>query len=186
MGAAEETRATLAEEVAALEWYHTIELRPGVETPGWHDLRPVVKDVPFPAELAGRRCLDVGSFDGFWAFEMERRGAREVIAIDVLDPRRFDWPVGSDEAVIAEIGARKGEGRGFEVARAALGSSVERRELSVYDLTRAEVGTFDVVYLGSLLLHLRDPVGALERVHAVCDGELLLVDTIDLGLTLAH
>src|ERR687886_329868 len=179
------TGDALRAEVEALDWYHTLELAPGLETPGWFDTRPLAAELPWP-ELAGRRCLDVGSFDGFWAFEMERRGAREVVAIDVLDPRRFDWPVGSDEAVIAQIGARKGEGRGFEVARAALGSSVERRELSVYDLTRAEVGTFDVVYLGSLLLHLRDPVGALERVHAVCDGELLLVDTIDLGLTLAH
>jgi hypothetical protein len=28
--------------------------------------------------------------DGFWAFEMERRGAREVVAIDLVDPSRHD------------------------------------------------------------------------------------------------
>jgi tRNA (mo5U34)-methyltransferase len=55
-------------------------------------------------------------------------------------------------------------------------------ELSVYDLDPAEVGTFDYVYLGSLLLHLRDPVRALERTRLVCRGELLVVDTLDLHL----
>ena len=35
-----------------------------------------------PESLAGVRALDIGTFDGFWAFEMERRGA-EVVAIDI-------------------------------------------------------------------------------------------------------
>src|SRR3712207_740178 len=184
MGTAEQTGATLADEVAALEWYHTIELAPGVETPGWHDLRPVVKEVPFPQSLAGKRCLDVGTFDGFWAFEMERRGAAEVVAVDILDPQRWDWPAASDAAVVAEIGEAKAAGRGFEIARRALGSSVERLERSVYDLDPGDVGRFDVVFVGSLLVHLRDPVRALERVRAVCDGTLVAVDGIDLLLSL--
>src|SRR5262249_20625446 len=59
------------------DWYHTLELAPGVLTPGWVDVRPVVPRVPIPASLAGLRVLDVGTWDGFWAFEMERRGASE-------------------------------------------------------------------------------------------------------------
>ena len=56
------------------EWYHTIELRPGIETPGWFDVRGVAATLPWP-DLTGKRCLDVGTFDGFWAQEMVRRGA---------------------------------------------------------------------------------------------------------------
>jgi tRNA (mo5U34)-methyltransferase len=180
------TADALRAEVEALDWYHTLELRPGVVTPGWFDTRRVAPQLPWP-DLAGKRCLDVGTFDGFWAFEMEHRGAGEVVAIDILDPERWDWPVGSDPAHVAEIGTRKGRGRGFELAREALESSVERLELSVYDLSPETAGgAFDFVYLGSLLLHLRDPVRALERVRSVCRGELLLVDTIDIALTLAH
>jgi tRNA (mo5U34)-methyltransferase len=74
--------------VNAREWYHTLELAPGVETPGFFDLRPLLREFPLPPSLAGMRCLDVGTFDGFWAFAMERRGAAEVVAIDVLDPDR--------------------------------------------------------------------------------------------------
>lgn len=176
----------LREDVAALDWYHTLELEPGLETPGWFDARPIVDQVPLPAALTGRRCLDVGTFDGFWSFEMERRGASEVIAIDVLDPREWDWPVGSDPETVAAIGRRKAGGAGFELARRCLGSAVERRELSVYDLDRSTIGEFDVVYLGSLLIHLRDPVRALERVRSVCRGDLVLVDNVDLVLSMMH
>jgi tRNA (mo5U34)-methyltransferase len=174
----------LAAEVAALDWYHTIDLAPGLCTPGYLDTRPVVPDIPLPASLTGKRCLDVATFNGFWAFEMERRGAAEVVAIDVLDPLAWDWPVNSDEAAKAAIGRRHGRGKGFDVAKEALRSRVERRELSVYELDEATVGRFDVVYLGSLLVHLRDPVRALERIRSVCDGSLVVADGIDLPLSL--
>ncbi len=169
--------------MAAIQWYHTLELAPGVVTPGHLDTRTTVDRVPFPPSLAGSRCLDVGTFNGFWAFEMERRGADEVVAVDVLDPERWDWPTGSDPETIAAIGRRQGTGSGFEVAKRALGSSVRRLDMSVYDLDEREVGRFDLVYLGSLLIHLRDPVRALERVRDVCDGTLIVVDGIDLPLS---
>jgi tRNA (mo5U34)-methyltransferase len=175
----------MAAAVAALEWYHTIDLGDGIVTPGWHDARPIVGKIPWPASLAGKRCLDVGTFDGFWAFEMERRGAAEVVAIDLLDPAQWDWPVDSAPETIAAIGRRKGRGEGFEIARRALRSSVQRQELSVYDLDPAAIGRFDLVYLGSLLIHLRDPVRALERLREVCSGTMIVVDGIDLPLSVA-
>lgn len=178
---------SLAEDVAAREWYHTLELAPDVVTPGWFDTRALAERLPWP-DVAGRRCLDVGTFDGFWAFTMERRGAAEVIAVDLLDPTRWDWPPDSAPDVVADVGRRKGRGEGFVVAAQALGSSVRRLERSVYDLSPDEDGTFDVVYVGSLLLHLRDPLRALAAVRSVLrpGGELLLVDAIDLPLTLLH
>jgi hypothetical protein len=115
---------------------------------------------------------------------MERRGAAEVIGIDILDPRAWDWPVGASEEVIADLERRKEGGAGFEIARAALGSAATRRERSIYELDPEVDGEFDLVYLGSLLLHLRDPVRALERVRSVCRGQLLVVDAIDLPLSL--
>jgi tRNA (mo5U34)-methyltransferase len=172
----------LAATVAELDWYHTLELAPGVVTRGWQDTRDV--DIPF-GDLTGKRCLDVGTFDGAWAFAMERRGG-DVTAIDILDPEQWDWPALSDDAVRETIGARKALGRGFEVAAEALGSKVDRLDCSVYDLDPDVHGRFDVIYVGSLLIHLRDPVRALERVREVCAERLILCDGIDLTLTLAH
>jgi tRNA (mo5U34)-methyltransferase len=176
------SHAELRDQVEGRQWYHTLELAPGVLTPGWFDLRALADEV-LPASLAGKRCLDIGTFDGFWAFEMERRGAGEVLAIDILDPRRWDWPAGSSEEMLAALSQRKREGEGFEVAKRALGSSVERRELSIYDLDPGEVGQFDLIFLGSLLLHLRDPVQGLVAARSVCRGTLIVVDAIDLAKT---
>ena len=186
MSATETDSSKLAADVGAIDWYHTLELAPGLRTPGWLDHAPILGQVPFPESLAGMRCLDVATFNGYWAFEMERRGAAEVIGIDVLDPHAWDWPYGSDQETIATMAARQAGGRGFEIAKEALGSSVERLERSVYELDAADIGEFDVVYVGSLLVHLRDPVRALERVRSVCKGRLVVVDGIDLPTSLLH
>jgi tRNA (mo5U34)-methyltransferase len=169
---------------APRQWYHTLELAPGVVTPGWFDTRPVVAKLPLPASLEGMRCLDIGTFDGFWAFELERRGAAEVIATDLLDPEQWDWPADSPREVVRELAERKRGGEGFRAARDALGSRVQLVERSVYDLDPGELGEFDFAYLGSLLLHLRDPVRALEHVRSVVSGRLLVVDVYDPLLSL--
>jgi tRNA (mo5U34)-methyltransferase len=166
-------------------WYHTIELAADLVTPGWFDLRPIVEGMPWP-DVRDKRCLDVGTYDGFLAFELERRGAAEVVATDISDPSGWDWPLitreRGTEAVASTAGGKTG--MGFDIARRGLGSSVERVETSVYDLNPLEMGTFDVVVCGSLLLHLRDPVRALEAIRGVCDGVFLSAETIQLGLTL--
>lgn len=165
-------------------WYHTIDLPGGVVTPGWMDLRPIVSRLPWP-DVRGKRCLDVGTYDGFLAFELERRGAGSVVATDISDHAQWDWPRAARARGAEYLATVAGEkGRGFEEARGALGSSVEKREISVYDLSPSELGEFDVVVCGSLLLHLKDPVRALEAIRSVCRGQLLSAEQIDPVLTL--
>ena len=166
-------------------WYHTMEVAPGVETPGWFDLRPIVDRLPWP-DVRGKRCLDVGTWDGFLAFELERRGAGEVVATDLADYEGWDWPVrvrasGPDE-LRRMAGPRKGIG--FEIARELLGSSARLEPVDVYDLSPERVGEFDVVVCGSLLLHLRDPLRALDAIRSVCRGTLLSTNQVDPGRTL--
>ncbi|MGI8663295.1 MAG: class I SAM-dependent methyltransferase [Acidimicrobiales bacterium] len=166
---------SLRVEVESLPWYHTIELPGGIVTPGEYDHRPIVAKVPLPERLDGLRCIDIGTHDGFWAFEMERRGASGVLAIDVEKADDIDWPEPRpqiNDELRAFLVRRK---HAFEVARDALGSRVERRYISVYELEKDKVGTFDVAFLGTLLHHLRDPIGALQGVRRVVEGRLVLV-----------
>jgi tRNA (mo5U34)-methyltransferase len=168
-------------------WYHTIELAPGLVTPGWFDLRPIVDAMPWP-DVRGKRCLDVGTYDGFLAFELERRGAAEVVATDIGDPSGWDLSVGArarGQATIAQLAGEK-TGGGFAIAKRALKSSVQRVEISIYDLTPESLGVFDVVVCGSLLLHLKDPVRGVERIREVCGETFLSAETIRLGLGLTH
>lgn len=166
-------------------WYHTIDIAPGLTTPGWFDSRHTIDLLPWP-DVKDKRCLDIGTYDGFFAFEMERRGAAEVIAVDIEDHKLWDWPVEARPSVVGErdlsfLGPPKGTG--FRLLAELMGSTVEWRPLSIYELDPAEIGRFDVIVCGSLLLHLRDPVRALEAVRSVCDGWLLSAEQIQSLLT---
>ena len=120
------------------------------------------------------RCLDVGTWDGFWAFELERRGAAEVVAIDLDDEAALDWPPRRRHAI-----GGSGRGDGFRELKERLGSQVERVELSLYDATPERLGSFDLVFCGSVLIHLRDQFLALERIASVCRGRFVSAEEYD-------
>src|SRR5205823_6327703 len=86
--------------------------------------------------------LDVGTMDGFWAFEMERRGAESVTAIDLEDPEALDWPasIRGQEKALDETKAKR-----FALAKRALGSNVHRVPMSVYDLG-PHLGPFELPF----------------------------------------
>jgi tRNA (mo5U34)-methyltransferase len=151
-------------------WYHTIELAPGIVTRGMFDHRPYVDRYGLPASLAGKRVLEVGTFEGFWAFELERRGA-EVVALDVPRIQQLDWPPRQRPA---EDGPR---GERFQLAAEARESKVAWKGTTIYEATPEELGgTFDLVFCGSVLIHLRDPALALERMAGLCHGNLILAE----------
>jgi len=146
-------------------WYHTIDLAPGVSTPGYIDLRSTARKV-LPDDLSGKRALDIGTFDGFWAFELERRGA-DVVATDLPNADEVEVPPPNRKR-IRERTERMGFelGHGFRVAREILGSRVQRVELNIHRLDPEAIGgRADFIFLGAVLTHLRDPVGALERIR---------------------
>lgn len=181
---ARDARAAIA---AVTSWYHSIDVGSGVTTPGAFDLRPIVGKLPWP-DVRGKRCLDVGTYDGFLAFELERRGAREVVALEIDSYEQWDWELhfrelGPDylrQVVGPNIGA------GFRVARDLRGSSVALEHASVYELSPEMVGEFDVVVCGSLLLHLRDPLRALAAIRSVCRESFLCTNQVELGLSVLY
>jgi tRNA (mo5U34)-methyltransferase len=146
-------------------WYHTVELGDDLRSTGRFDLRTAVDMHGLPDSLEGKTVLDVGTCDGFWAFEMERRGAERVVAIDIERMADFDWL----PAVRGSLGrvVTKRLDRYFWLAHAMRGSHVEHKVCSVYDLSPETVGTFDVVFCGSLLLHLQNPLKALVNMRSV-------------------
>lgn len=145
-------------------WYHKIELPGGVTTPGWAPLS--AETYRIPEDLTGMRVLDVGSWDGYWAFEALKRGAKEVLAIDdfsdylgLLDERdRRAWET-------------------FDFCRETLGYSeavCQREELSVYNATEDRIGRFDVVFFFGTLYHLRYPMLAMDVLSSVCDSQIFI------------
>lgn len=162
-------KAEIEAAVAAFPfWYHRIELPYGVLTPGWAPVRPDAYQLP--ADLSGKRVLDVGAWDGYWCFECLRRGAREVVAIDDF----------SDHLGALGDGDRRAW-ETFDLCRALLGYGEDRcprREMDVYDADENTLGRFDLVLCLGVLYHLRHPLLALDRLAAICDGEILVESAI--------
>jgi tRNA (mo5U34)-methyltransferase len=154
----------LQSRVAAIRWYHTIDLGGGIVTRGVDDSPVRLARVQLPDSLRGLTVLDIGAWDGFFSFECERRGASRVVAAD-----HFSWH-----------GHGWGTKAGFSLARETLGSRVEDVDIDVMDLAPDRVGTFDVVLFLGVLYHLRHPFLALERVASVTRGLLILETVVDL------
>lgn len=133
-------------EFADKGWWHSFELPDGSQIVGVSDLaaqKRRIAQFPIPQDLRGKRVLDIGAWDGWFSFEMERRGA-EVVAIDRWENPRF-----------------------YEIRR-LLNSRVDYRELDVYDLHPDRIGRFDIVLFMGVLYHVKHPILALERVCSVC------------------
>lgn len=163
----DEAASDLREQMRAIKWFHSIELAPGITTPGLDDTADRLDILRLPADLSGLSVLDVGAWDGFFSFEAERRGAARVVAAD-----SFAWG--------AESWSSKD---GFELAHRARRSRVESVEIDVMDLAPEAIGTFDVVLFLGVLYHLRHPLLALERVASVTEGTLILETHVDLTWT---
>jgi tRNA (mo5U34)-methyltransferase len=140
-----------------------MDLGGGLRTTGIHDPLVRLPLLGLPQSLAGLSVLDVGAWDGFFSFECERRGAARVVAADY-----FSWH-----------GQGWGAKAGFEMARQALGSRVEDVDIDVMDLSPERIGRFDLVLFLGVLYHLRDPLGALERIASVTRGMLILETVVD-------
>ncbi len=140
-------------------WWHEIELAPGIVTPGDDSNRmklPILDSLGFPPDMSGTRTLDIGCSDGFFSFEMERRGA-DVVGIDFV-PETYT---------------------GFSTARRVLGSRAAYRMENVYNLSPERHGTFDTVLFMGVLYHLRSPLAALDAIRSVMnDGGSLFLGTM--------
>ncbi len=152
----------LRAEVGRIQWFHSIDLGNGIVTPGVDRSARRLKGIHMPPSLVGKSVLDIGTFDGFYAFEAERRGGK-VVATDTAVWRN------------PHIGRA-----GFDLARRVLGSSVEDREVDVLELSPETVGTFDLVLFLGVLYHLRDPLLVLENVASVTRRHLIMETHVDL------
>jgi tRNA (mo5U34)-methyltransferase len=186
-------RRRLAQRVEAVPfWWHSIDLGDGIVTPGHksaESLRTEFEQLALP-DLRGRSVLDIGGWDGYFAFEAERRGAARVGVVD-----HYMWSMDSPgqqaywRRCMAEGVAPRpyhetefwhpdtlpGKA-GFDLVREALGSSVEPIVADFMTCDLAALGSWDVVLYLGVLYHMEEPLTALRRVAAVT-RQLAVVET---------
>jgi tRNA (mo5U34)-methyltransferase len=176
------------------EWYHSIELAPGIVTPGRSPIEVWQKeldDLCLP-DLAGKSVLDIGAYDGFFSFAAERLGAARVTALD-----HYVWSADMVEYMkdwreSQQTGAplppphesRHWNPRGlpgrrpFDAARSVLGSRVEPLVGDFMTMDLHSLGQHDVVLFLGVLYHMEEPLRAMRRVASVtAPGGLAVIET---------
>lgn len=111
-----------------------------------------LKLLQIPENLSGKRVLDIGTWDGFFSWELEKQGA-DIFSIDQWDDKELEK---------------------FLWIRQLKGSKGQYKRMDCYNLDPASEGTFDLVLCAGLLYHLRYPLATLERIRKVCRGQLIL------------
>jgi SAM-dependent methyltransferase len=166
-------------------FYHSIELPGhGLQEGEW-DLRSTADQYLGNYPFAGKRVLEIGSANGFLSFHMERQGA-EVVAYDLSGEQSWDLvPArGNEAASEAELSLRRSHIRKLNnawwLAHRLLSSKARVVYGTAYEIPDA-IGMVDVVTLGSVLLHLRDPLRAMSRA-AQFAREALIVTEVSSGL----
>jgi tRNA (mo5U34)-methyltransferase len=145
------------------DWFHNLNLA-GIQTAPDHYLGdyPTVKWKKFahaiPSDLSGKSVLDIGCNAGFYSFEMKRRGAERVVAIDEA------------ENYLAQ----------GQLAAEVLGLDIEFAQLSVYDLGRLRE-KFDLVLFLGVFYHLRHPLLALDIIHEHVTKDLFVFQSLQRG-----
>jgi tRNA (mo5U34)-methyltransferase len=175
-------------------WWHSIEVAPGVITPGQktpeqeqHEL----ETFKLP-ELRGKSVLDIGGWDGFYAFQAESRGAARVAVLDHyvwsidrrgLMSRTVPNPPEEERRLAASLEQSKfwrpdtlpGK-EPFDLARRLRGSAVGEIVGDFMTIPLEEVGAWDVTFFLGVLYHLRDPFGGLMRLASMTT-EMSVIET---------
>jgi len=154
----------LEKEVAKFQWMHCIDLGNNVITPGKWQRNPYIEQAFDKIDFRGKKVLDIGTCNGIWSFEAEKRGASEVHSIDYLTHDDY-WCTPA-----------------YKFAHNTLQSkAIYNPDISVYDVETLGITDFDVIIFCGVYYHLKNPLLALSKLrkvlktsgHCIIEGPIL-------------
>jgi hypothetical protein len=160
------------------DFYHTVEVPGHGIVAGQWDFRGTEAAYLGGVAFDGRSVLEIGPATGYLGFWMERQGAALTV-LDLGPDNEWDFVPFQDLHIQTHQAFRREHLRrlqnGWWLLHERFGSQASALHGTVYDLG-PEAGSFDVVTLNAVLLHLRDPMGALIRAASVCRQTLVVTE----------
>ena len=168
-------------------WYHSFYFDNGFQKLGDYDIGIDIEQYGFPKDMSGMSVLDIGTGSGWFASYFEQLGA-DVTTVDARGYSDFDvfgryrYPDIKEEKAKPDKILDNGQeiyyspvSKGFWIMKEILGLKAEYVNAKIYDICPELFGgkTFDLVFLGSLLMHVRDPIGALMAIRSVCKDRII-------------
>jgi len=173
------------------EWYHAMEI-PGIPDSGVtpsvsFDCREDIGNILGNLDYNGKKVLNLGSITGYLSFEAERRGG-DVTSIDLsVDPTQMskqqaterDWVPRANEDWKKDLkGFMNREvlrRNAFWYAHKALNSK-SRMLISHANNLPKELDAHDIGIIFSVLLHIRDPFLALQRMCSHVNEKIVITE----------
>jgi tRNA (mo5U34)-methyltransferase len=168
-------------------WYHSYYFDNGFVQRGDYNIGQDIADYGFPNTMEGMSVLDIGTGSGWFATYFEQLGGK-VTTTDVRGYFEFDvfgrdrYPNITTEKITPDLILPDGRtiyyspvSKGFWIMKELLGLKADYVNASAYDICPELFAgkKFDLVFMGSVLMHLRDPIGALMAAHTVCKHQLI-------------
>ncbi|MFZ0666237.1 MAG: class I SAM-dependent methyltransferase [Acidimicrobiales bacterium] len=170
--------------VGDCEWYHTVQLRSGEVIEGAWDLRGGEREYLGQLDLGGQRVLELGPATGYLTAWMEESGANVVgfeagydVSVDLLPVAGRD--MFREKAIIMKFVERVHHSWWY--LQRDLGMNAKLAFGNIYHLPE-DLGHFDTSVFGAILLHLRDPWGALSEAAARTTRHIIVTDVLEDGL----
>jgi len=151
-----------AHELGSIYWHHSIRLFPDLLTKGGKSEDLLAREraaILGPLVLENRSVLDVGSWNGYFAFEAKRAGAARVIASDSLC-----W----------NLPAFRGR-ETFDLARECLDLDIDTMVIDPTELP-GDLAPVDVVLFLGVFYHMHDPIAVLKNTASLA-REVLVIET---------
>lgn len=149
-------------------WYHIMDV-PGLGlVDGLYDLRNSVEAILGNLNYKNKKVLNIGQSTGYLSFEAEKRGA-DVTSVDLNYDKGelIDWVINvkqeNTEEIKNFISLEKRRRNAFWYAHKAFNSK-SKLLLSNVNYLPEELEEQDIAIFLNMLLHLRDPFGALLKV----------------------
>ena len=162
------------------EWYHIMEI-PGIDglTDGVFDCRDDIGNILGNLDFKNKKVINLGPSTGYLSFEAERRGAN-VTSIDLsVDSEERDWTPIADQDWKANLKSfmqdEKRRRNAFWYAHKALNSKSKLIISHINNLPE-EVEMHDIGIIFSVLLHIRDPFLALQRMCSHVNEKIVITE----------
>jgi hypothetical protein len=162
-------------------WYHTFDLPRGGTIEGAWDLRGREASYLGGVEVAGKRVIEPGPASGYLSFYMEQQGAEVVsfetgfdVTIDLLPVAGGDTAENEADLMGTTV---EGIHNSWWYMHRVYGSAAKLVHGDLYQLPQ-DLGEFDIAVFGAILLHLREPWGAIREVAKRTTERIVVTDLI--------
>jgi tRNA (mo5U34)-methyltransferase len=140
-------------------WYENFTFENGARSFGRSPSDSKLYALGLPQNLAGVKVLDVGTYEGFYAFHLEQRGAL------VTPNDHFVWNYPGDPSL-----------EHFKFVKEATGSRLSPFECQIEDLPEKE---WDLTLFLGVLYHLEDQLAALRKIRQTSKNLVILETLVD-------